>query len=136
MFHQLRYRCSCLVHTSRWLPICCLLRSWALSSGKRERENISLKEHKNQLRHHHVFCFLVDMNIYNNIIFLFFLWMVTKAPCQKVQPLNNLLFFLFSSSLSKITVFISSYENIIVRLKSTDILYCLFKRPEHIVIKN
>lgn len=63
MFRQSPYHCSCSVHTSRWLPICCWQRRWALSSGTGRNENLLvssvpsniffLPHRENQLRHHH-----------------------------------------------------------------------------------
>lgn len=61
MFRQSPYRCSCSVHTSRWLPICCWQCLWALSSGTGRDEKFLVSStqlfilvgRENQLRHHH-----------------------------------------------------------------------------------
>lgn len=42
MFRQSPYRCSCLVHTSRWQPICCWQYRSVLSSGTGRNENFLL----------------------------------------------------------------------------------------------
>lgn len=89
MFRQSPYRCSCSAHTSRWLPICCWQRRWALSSGTGRNEillvsSASIFPHReNQLRHHHHVLFFSPLGF--GSLALFF------GRMRRRQPLPNFL---------------------------------------------
>lgn len=95
MFRQSPYRCSCSVHTSRWLPICCWQRWSALSEWNRKKRELSVSfkytrgevfYRENQLRHHHhvLFFFFARFLDICSACYTFFsaccCWIATKAP--------------------------------------------------------